>query len=925
MPALQATLPYGHQTREALIQIDDHVPVIANACLLPEIAEICFWRFRTGLDAPRSSAVHRPKQNRQRMCPQTARQQTVRAVTSNATPLPSGHFLGIIRIGRGETPSSSKAPNATTIGKAGPSAPGTYRMTQPRCLPTACRTLAAAVFSLISLWTGGTSHAAEPVTITVNPGQSQADIDAVMKAAGADGRPVEIRMAAPTPANPAADAPDARTVAPAAVTQASPSAPTAGIGSSKVTSTSAGSPPAQSPAPAPAPSQSQSQFPGKSPTAASASVVQDDSRPAPTVAMTEMWVVSDVWAALAKGTQMSAEGVVGLPAAFRSSWSTLEADRYGPREALFYALFAGLCGLAAAAVISLGAGPLVLAHVPAHPFWRAAVRLVIDGIGILLFLSISHAILQQSMARGLFSHQVALAIVATFAGMLIYMAVARFAFQPALAGRSPLININRPNWHFAMMTLYGTLNAFIGNSVRLADVRMLAPEAADSWLFLTSSVLTVVKLWWFIAGRRDIAEVFAGRDASPFRRAVGTGLADFYIVSAILIWVAGLLVAGTSHNAVWARAAGTTQFLIIMIPILDLAIVSLVSARARRREAKSGPGLPSVLLWSLRTPLAGAVWLIGLHLIVELWEPLMMGATTLITSWLLWLEKLSFSLIVSWSLCSFLLKYFEAIAPATAVILPGTEDEAHDKTTSRLTTVLPIVRNLILGAVMAIAALVVISSAGIDVAPLLAGFGVLGLALSFGSQTLVKDVVSGIFFLAEDAFRIGEYIDCGKLMGTVEQISLRSVRLRHHNGPIHTIPFGQIASVTNYSRDWGTTKFELRFDREADLESIRKTAKKVGIGLLEHPEFGSDFLVPLKMQGIQSVNETSMVIRFKFTARPGKPSLIKREGMKRLLAACREAGLPLASNAVVVRSGTSTVAESGAASTVVPLPVSQSA
>jgi moderate conductance mechanosensitive channel len=790
-------------------------------------------------------------------------------------------------------------------------------MTQPRCLPTACRTLAAAVFSLISLCTGGIVHAAEPVTITVNPGQSPADIDAMMKAAGADGRPVEIRMAAPTPANLSADAPDARTVAPAAVTQPSPSAPTAGNGSSTVTSTPAGATPAQS--------QSLSLSPGKSPTAAPAPAVQDDSRPAPTVAMTEMWVISDVWSALAKGTQMSAAGVVGLPAAFRSSWSTLEADRYGPREALFYALFAGLCGLAAAAVISLGAGPFVLSHVPAHPFWRATVRLVIDGIGILLFLSISHAILQQSMARGLFSHQVALAIVATFAGMLIYMAVARFAFRPALPGRSPLININRPNWHFAMMTLYGTLNAFIGNSVRLADVRMLAPEAADSWLFLTSSVLTVVKLWWFIAGRRDIAEVFAGRDASPFRRAVGTGLADFYIVSAILIWVAGLLVAGTSHNAVWARAAGTTQFLIIMIPILDLAIVSLVSARARRREAKSGPGIPSVLLWSLRTPLAGAVWLIGLHLIVELWEPLMMGATTLITSWLLWLEKLSFSLIVSWSLCSFLMKYFEAIAPATAVILPGTEDEAHDKTTSRLTTVLPIVRNLILGAVMAIAALVVISSAGIDVAPLLAGFGVLGLALSFGSQTLVKDVVSGIFFLAEDAFRIGEYIDCGKLMGTVEQISLRSVRLRHHNGPIHTIPFGQIASVTNYSRDWGTTKFELRFDREADLESIRKTAKKVGIGLLEHPEFGSDFLVPLKMQGIQSVNETSMVIRFKFTARPGKPSLIKREGMKRLLAACREAGLPLASNAVVVRSGTSTVAESGAASTVVPLPVSQSA
>ncbi|WP_170973343.1 mechanosensitive ion channel domain-containing protein [Rhizobium sp. FKY42] len=188
-------------------------------------------------------------------------------------------------------------------------------------------------------------------------------------------------------------------------------------------------------------------------------------------------------------------------------------------------------------------------------------------------------------------------------------------------------------------------------------------------------------------------------------------------------------------------------------------------------------------------------------------------------------------------------------------------------------------------------------------APLLAGFGVLGLALSFGSQTLVKDVVSGIFFLAEDAFRIGEYIDTGELMGTVEQISLRSVRLRHHNGPIHTVPFGQITSITNYSRDWGTIKFQLRFDREADLELIRKTAKKVGLAMLDDPEFGGDFLMPLKMQGIQDVTENSMVIRFKFTARPGNPSIIKREGMKRLLAAFKAAGLPLASNAVVVCGG----------------------
>jgi small-conductance mechanosensitive channel len=145
--------------------------------------------------------------------------------------------------------------------------------------------------------------------------------------------------------------------------------------------------------------------------------------------------------------------------------------------------------------------------------------------------------------------------------------------------------------------------------------------------------------------------------------------------------------------------------------------------------------------------------------------------------------------------------------------------------------------------------------------------------------------------------------------------------LRHHNGPVHTIPFGQIGSVTNYSRDWGTIKFELRFERDADAELIRKTAKKVGLSMLEDPEFGGEFLVPLKMQGIQTVTETSMVVRFKFTSRPGNPSILKREGMKRLLSAFKAVGLSLASNAVTVRSGTGTAADAVAAAIPASTPV----
>jgi small-conductance mechanosensitive channel len=254
--------------------------------------------------------------------------------------------------------------------------------------------------------------------------------------------------------------------------------------------------------------------------------------------------------------------------------------------------------------------------------------------------------------------------------------------------------------------------------------------------------------------------------------------------------------------------------------------------------------------------------------------------------------------------------------------MPGQDDDHGRKAASRFSTALPVAKNLAMGAVLALAGLLTLKSAGLDVAPLLAGFGVVGLALSFGSQALVRDVVSGIFFIADDAFRIGEYIETGALRGTVEQITLRSVRLRHHNGPVHTIPFGQINSVTNLSRDWGTIKLELGFDRDVDIDMIRKVAKNVGLAMLSDPEFGADFILPLKMQGIQDLTETSMVIRFKFTSRPGNPGLIKREAMKRLIFAFRERGLPFASNSVTVRSnaqdGTSADLELAAAASLRP-------
>jgi small-conductance mechanosensitive channel len=121
---------------------------------------------------------------------------------------------------------------------------------------------------------------------------------------------------------------------------------------------------------------------------------------------------------------------------------------------------------------------------------------------------------------------------------------------------------------------------------------------------------------------------------------------------------------------------------------------------------------------------------------------------------------------------------------------------------ARLRTLLPIFRNVLFVVLLVIAGLMALSALGVQIGPLLAGAGVVGVAIGFGAQTLVKDIIAGMFFLLDDAFRVGEYIESGSIRGTVEGFSLRSIKLRHHRGYLHTVPFGSLDKITNYSRDW---------------------------------------------------------------------------------------------------------------------------
>ncbi len=220
---------------------------------------------------------------------------------------------------------------------------------------------------------------------------------------------------------------------------------------------------------------------------------------------------------------------------------------------------------------------------------------------------------------------------------------------------------------------------------------------------------------------------------------------------------------------------------------------------------------------------------------------------------------------------------------------------------TRAVTLLPLMRTCLTIVLASFLLLSVLNTLGVAITPLLAGAGVVGIAIGFGAQKLVQDVLSGIFFLVDDAFRKDEYIEMENLRGTVEKISLRSMQLRHHLGAVQTIPYGEIKTVKNRSRDWVTMKLELRLSYDTDIEKVRKIIKKIGLDMLKDENLGPSFILPLKSQGVMRVEESALIVRMKFTTIPGKQWVVRREAYRKARDALAAAGIFFAHREVRVR------------------------
>lgn len=192
-----------------------------------------------------------------------------------------------------------------------------------------------------------------------------------------------------------------------------------------------------------------------------------------------------------------------------------------------------------------------------------------------------------------------------------------------------------------------------------------------------------------------------------------------------------------------------------------------------------------------------------------------------------------------------------------------------------------------------VAGVLVLSEIGISVAPILGAAGVVGLAVGFGAQSLVKDYFTGFFLLLENQIRQGDVVKLGDHGGLVEEVTLRYVQLRDYDGNVHFVPNGQIGSVVNLSRGHAQAVVDVGVAYRENLDRAMKVMLQVADGLREDPQFGMRILGPFELAGVERWDAASVVLRGRFKVAPLAQWDVRREYLRRLKAAFDEQGIEI--------------------------------
>jgi small conductance mechanosensitive channel len=230
---------------------------------------------------------------------------------------------------------------------------------------------------------------------------------------------------------------------------------------------------------------------------------------------------------------------------------------------------------------------------------------------------------------------------------------------------------------------------------------------------------------------------------------------------------------------------------------------------------------------------------------------------------------------VAYRIIKAIVRKFEKKVRTEEAVVP-TELEKRAKTLAR------IIQTGLIGVVAVIAIMMIIRELGLDIGPILAGAGIIGLAVGFGAQSLVKDIISGFFILLEDQYRVGDIVQIGGVAGQVEHMSLRVSILRDLEGKVHYVPNGSVNVVSNLTKEWARAVLDIGVAYKEDVDQVMNILRELGDEMAKDPTYSQYIMEPLQILGLSDFADSAVVIKVMFKTLPLKQWDVGREFRRRV-------------------------------------------
>lgn len=503
------------------------------------------------------------------------------------------------------------------------------------------------------------------------------------------------------------------------------------------------------------------------------------------------------------------------------------------------------------------------------------------------FVALSAAALPQTAA------ELVLAVVYASSAARLAMLAVRAGLAPDAAGArlAPLDDASAAGllaWlrRLVLAVVYGWLVC------EIARVFALPPAPYRLLVDLVGLTVLAVAVSMVLRNRTTVRNRLRGNGEGVRAR-----LADIWHVVAVAYLAAVFLVWAAAVEGGFAYVGAASAWTVAAVAaarLADLGVLRLVEA-ATRWEVRADSRLPGVKARAdryvpvLRKCLRSAVWLIAAVAALEAWRAPVLDLLAAPVG-----ERILGALVRIALVFGLFLVLWEALCLAIERYLDARDENGNPMERSgRARTLLPLLRRASAVLLLTVGGLTAASELGIDIAPLLAGVGIAGLAIGFGAQTLVKDVITGLFIVMEDQVAVGEYVSVAGHSGIVEALSIRTIRLRDLSGTVHVVPFGEVGTVENLTRDYSYAVIDAGVGYGEDTDRVSDVLREIAAGMEGDDSWRHRVIPPFEVFGVQELGDSAVVVRCRFKTPPMQQWAVAREFRRRMKKRFDELGIEI--------------------------------